>query len=106
MFLQLSLDRFDTKRSFDLIRRRLFFALVIGNAMIVRLSRDVKKGEELTIQYYPRNKITRDFCLFLVEHRIAIDTYVRTKATQEHYGFKCDCARCDFYSHNKDLAEL
>jgi hypothetical protein len=61
---------------------------VIGDVMIVRLSRDVAAGEELTVSYHP-----------------VVDTYERTRAKLSSFGFECSCARCSSFRANPQFAE-
>lgn len=63
--------------------------LVVGDVMIVRALRDVRRGEELTIRYHP-----------------SVDTYLRTLRKSKHFGFECDCERCKFFKNNPKLAEI
>lgn len=61
---------------------------VLGDLMIVRLSRDVVAGEELTISYHP-----------------AVDTFTRTTQKLSQFGFQCDCARCEQFRLHPEFAE-
>lgn len=58
---------------------------VLGDLLIVRLARDVAAGDEITISYHP-----------------SVDTYERTQRKLAHYGFECDCARCNAFRAHPD----
>ncbi|GLC35445.1 hypothetical protein PLESTB_000206400 [Pleodorina starrii] len=64
---------------------------VVGEAMVVRASRHIKAGEEVTICYLGRPQ------LLPVSRRISI--------LAEDYGFECSCARCTAEQAHYDKVE-
>jgi hypothetical protein len=61
---------------------------VVGDLMIVRASERIRAGDQLTVSYHP-----------------AVDTFQRTNAKLQCYGFECRCARCELFRSRSDFAE-